>query len=52
MKGPAFFPGRCGEVYVDGRLVGNVGVLHPDVLNAFELNMPVSALEICVETFV
>ena len=34
-----------------GKAIGKLGVLHPDVLTAFELNMPTSALEIDVEAF-
>ena len=48
---PTYFPGRCAEVHARGKLVGKLGVLHPDVLMAFDLNMPASALEIDVEPF-
>lgn len=43
---PAFIPGRRGEIQVDGRTAGVFGELHPDVLGAFELDQPVSALEL------
>ena len=46
-----FFPGRCVDVHVRGEVVGRLGVLHPDVLTAFDLNMPASALEINIEPF-
>ncbi|XP_062242092.1 phenylalanine--tRNA ligase beta subunit [Platichthys flesus] len=46
-----FFPGRCAEIFVLGKSVGRLGVLHPDVINRFELTMPCSALEIDVEPF-
>ena len=46
-----FFPGRCADVHVRGGVVGRLGVLHPDVLTAFDLNLPASALEIDVEPF-
>uniref|UniRef100_A0A673A4X9 Phenylalanine--tRNA ligase beta subunit n=1 Tax=Sphaeramia orbicularis TaxID=375764 RepID=A0A673A4X9_9TELE len=46
-----FFPGRCAEVFVHGKSVGRLGVLHPDVINRFELTMPCSALEIDIEPF-
>ncbi|XP_053176942.1 phenylalanine--tRNA ligase beta subunit [Scomber japonicus] len=46
-----FFPGRCAEIFVHGKSVGRLGVLHPDVINRFELTMPCSALEIDVEPF-
>ncbi|XP_044209987.1 phenylalanine--tRNA ligase beta subunit [Thunnus albacares] len=46
-----FFPGRCAEIFVHGKSVGRLGVLHPDVINRFELTMPCSALEMDVEPF-
>ncbi|XP_013872115.1 phenylalanine--tRNA ligase beta subunit [Austrofundulus limnaeus] len=46
-----FFPGRCAEIFVRGKSVGHLGVLHPDVINRFELTMPCSALEIDLEPF-
>jgi phenylalanyl-tRNA synthetase beta subunit len=44
-----FFPGRCGEVIVNGKPVGIVGVLHPDVISKFDINLPCAALEIDIE---
>ncbi|XP_069545558.1 phenylalanine--tRNA ligase beta subunit [Brachyistius frenatus] len=44
-----FFPGRCAEIFVRGKSVGRLGVLHPDVINRFELTMPCSALEMDIE---
>uniref|UniRef100_A0AAQ5YR91 Phenylalanine--tRNA ligase beta subunit n=1 Tax=Amphiprion ocellaris TaxID=80972 RepID=A0AAQ5YR91_AMPOC len=46
-----FFPGRCAEIIVRGKTVGRLGVLHPDVINRFELTMPCSAMEIDIEPF-
>uniref|UniRef100_UPI0037E8DAFC phenylalanine--tRNA ligase beta subunit n=1 Tax=Semicossyphus pulcher TaxID=241346 RepID=UPI0037E8DAFC len=46
-----FFPGRCAEIFVRGKTVGRLGVLHPDVINRFELTMPCSALEMDIELF-
>ncbi|KAF7651247.1 hypothetical protein LDENG_00113550 [Lucifuga dentata] len=46
-----FFPGRCAEIFVRGKSVGLLGVLHPDVINRFELTMPCSALEMDIEPF-
>ena len=47
-----YFPGRCAEVVGrEGEVVGHLGVLHPEVLGAFELNMPASALELNIEPF-
>ncbi|XP_061492767.1 phenylalanine--tRNA ligase beta subunit isoform X2 [Rhineura floridana] len=48
---PAFFPGRCAEIFAKGQIIGNIGVLHPDVVTKFELTMPCSALEITIEPF-
>ena len=48
---PTFFPGRCAEVVVRGAPVGRFGVLHPDVITKFELNLPCSAVEISLEPF-
>ncbi|XP_056138961.1 phenylalanine--tRNA ligase beta subunit [Lampris incognitus] len=46
-----FFPGRCAEIFVHGKSIGRFGVLHPDVINRFELTMPCSALEMDIEPF-
>jgi len=46
-----YFPGRCAEVMVSGVKVGILGVLHPEVITAFDLNLPCAALEINIEPF-
>ena len=46
-----YCPGRCAEVYAWGELIGKLGVLHPDVITSFELNMPAAAMEISLEYF-
>ncbi|TSK67194.1 Phenylalanine--tRNA ligase beta subunit [Bagarius yarrelli] len=46
-----FFPGRCAEIFFGGKSVGRLGVLHPDVINAFDLTMPCSALDVDIEPF-
>uniref|UniRef100_A0A8D0GBK3 Phenylalanine--tRNA ligase beta subunit n=1 Tax=Sphenodon punctatus TaxID=8508 RepID=A0A8D0GBK3_SPHPU len=51
-KDPAFFLGRCAEIFAKGQSIGKFGVLHPDVITKFELTMPCSALEITIEPFV
>ncbi|CAL7934787.1 unnamed protein product [Xylocopa violacea] len=48
---PTFFPHRCAKILCYGKVIGKMGVLHPDVLSKFELNTPCSALEINIETF-
>ena len=47
----AYFPSRCAEVVVNGQTVGWIGVLHPDVITAFDLSLPCSAFEINIEPF-
>lgn len=47
-----FFPGRCAEVIVRGKAIGTIGVLHPEVIAAFDLSLPCSVLEINIEPFV
>ena len=44
-----FFPGRCARVLFKGKDIGHLGVLHPEVLEKFELVYPVTALEINIE---
>jgi len=51
-KDGAFLEGIRANVVVDGKIVGALGVLHPEVLQKFKLNFPCSALEIDIEHFV
>lgn len=48
---PAFFPGRQAKVVAFGKEVGFFGVVHPEVLEKFEIPYPVSALELILEPF-
>lgn len=41
----AFIEGRRADIIVDRKTVGVFGEIHPEVLEAFELSMPVSAFE-------
>lgn len=47
---PTFFPGRAAAIFVriggKTRRIGELGVLHPSVLEAFDLRYPVSTLEL------
>ncbi|NOZ82226.1 MAG: phenylalanine--tRNA ligase subunit beta, partial [Euryarchaeota archaeon] len=45
----AFMQGRCAAVVVSGRRVGVLGEVHPEVLERFELEYPVAALEVELE---
>lgn len=47
---PAFHPGRCAQVSVNGQVLGVMGELHPLVREAFDLpEGPVAALEFDLE---
>ncbi|CAK7240151.1 MAG: phenylalanine--tRNA ligase subunit beta [Sporothrix thermara] len=50
---PTFFPGRAAAIYLrlNGKTqrIGELGVLHPTVLEAFGLRYPVSTMEINLE---
>ncbi len=42
---PSFIPGRCADVVLDGKTVGVVGELHPEVIVEHDLEVPVGAFE-------
>lgn len=46
---PSFIPGRVAEVRLGRQKLGYLGEVHPQVLENFELSMPVAALEIDLE---
>ncbi|KAF8864090.1 phenylalanyl-tRNA synthetase [Acephala macrosclerotiorum] len=52
---PTFFAGHAAAIYLrlDGKQarIGEFGILHPTVLDKFELRYPVSTLEINLEVF-
>ncbi|XP_076320499.1 phenylalanine--tRNA ligase beta subunit isoform X4 [Tachypleus tridentatus] len=48
---PAFFPGRCANVVLRGKNIGKLGVLHPEVVTAFDLSLPCAVLEINIQPF-
>ncbi|KNC87155.1 phenylalanyl-tRNA synthetase beta chain [Sphaeroforma arctica JP610] len=48
---PMFLAGRSGSVLFKGKVVGQFGVVHPEVLGSFELKMPTSLVEINAEIF-
>lgn len=39
IEDPMYFPGRCAEIHAKGKIIGTFGVLHPDVVTKFELNL-------------
>jgi phenylalanyl-tRNA synthetase beta chain len=46
-----FFPGSCAQIVAYGIVVGRLGVLHPETIAKFELNLPSAALEMNIEPF-
>ena len=44
-ENPTFIKGRAGEILLDGKQVGNIGELYPQVLENFGLKYPVSVFE-------
>ena len=43
---PRYLPTRGFAVVLDGKQVGTMGVLHPEVLSNFELKYPVQSIEL------
>ncbi|KAJ5894157.1 Phenylalanine--tRNA ligase beta subunit [Penicillium taxi] len=52
---PTYFPGHSASIHVrvDGKehVIGSFGILHPTVLEKYELKYPVTTLEINIEPF-
>ncbi|KIJ56702.1 hypothetical protein M422DRAFT_22863 [Sphaerobolus stellatus SS14] len=54
---PTFFPGRAANIYyrapdsAKDEIIGTLGILHPTVLEKFEIGYPCSALEFNLEPF-
>lgn len=49
-KHPTFIAGRCASILIGKKAIGVLGEIHPRVLTAFGLKMPVAALEIDSES--
>ncbi len=45
-ENPTFHPGRCAKVSINGKPCGVMGEIHPDVLNAYELETPCYVAEL------
>lgn len=43
---PSFIPGRVAQLSANGKKIGYIGELHPQVLSNWGIDLPVSALEI------
>ncbi|GAQ81384.1 Phenylalanyl-tRNA synthetase class IIc beta subunit [Klebsormidium nitens] len=48
---PTFFPGRQADVFYRKKHIGTFGIIHPEVLEHFDIQTPCSALEIRIEDF-
>ena len=46
-----YFEGRQAEVVLDGKVIGSFGIVHPTVLDKFEVPAVCSLLEINIEPF-
>jgi len=46
---PSFLEGRVGRVERDGKAVGLIGELHPEVLERWQITMPISAFELVID---
>lgn len=42
----AFVPGRCASIKVKGKTIGYFGEIHPQILNKYGIETPISVLEI------
>lgn len=54
---PSYFPGRCADIVLhrmaqqDEVVIGQFGILHPDVINQFDIPYVCSAIELNLEYF-
>ncbi|KAM7543300.1 hypothetical protein Aperf_G00000017393 [Anoplocephala perfoliata] len=48
-----YFPGRCADIVLlpEGRSIGRLGIVHPNVLRNFDLAFSVSSFEVDIEPF-
>lgn len=51
MKEPEFLQGRQASIIYKGKQIGTFGIVHPEVLNNFDIPDPCSFLELNIETF-
>ena len=45
----SFINGRSGNVLCDGQSIGLIGELHPEVLEHWQISMPISVVELDVD---
>jgi phenylalanyl-tRNA synthetase beta chain len=44
-----FIPGRAAKIIVKNKDLGRFGEIHPEVISNWELEMPATGCEICVD---
>ena len=47
---PSFLDGRVGRIRCQGQMVGYIGEFHPEVLEAWQIDMPTSGFEFEITT--
>jgi len=48
----SFMEGRTGEIIVKGKVIGTIGEINPEVLSNFQLEYPVAALELNIDSLI
>jgi phenylalanyl-tRNA synthetase beta chain len=48
---PSFLEGRVGQIHCQGQAVGYIGEFHPEVLEAWQIDMPTSGFEFEIRKF-
>uniref|UniRef100_A0A5B7CBD6 phenylalanine--tRNA ligase n=1 Tax=Davidia involucrata TaxID=16924 RepID=A0A5B7CBD6_DAVIN len=48
---PEFLPGRQAHIIYKGKHIGTFGIVHPEVLNNFDITDPCSYVELNIESF-
>ena len=43
---PSFLEGRAGKILVDGEALGVIGEVHPEVLERWQISVPVVACDV------
>jgi phenylalanyl-tRNA synthetase beta chain len=47
---PTFFKSRQANVFLKGKKIGIIGILHPKVLENYKINFPVAVVELYIES--
>jgi phenylalanyl-tRNA synthetase beta chain len=47
---PSFLDGRAGQIMLNGRPIGVIGELHPEVLEQWQVTMPTVAFELAIDS--